>query len=458
MSHADILKYSKLSPDHGRKLTLDNIDIHQATHDMTEENQNPDAHYCTLMSTENRVSGNHLNNDKPICDLNALENATFCPSKFEHSKQRQNYIDLVSRVMTNSISCLKGLKEAVTYHISHQYSKEMAKPTDTTLIGVIYENENNADGMQNILDYLQNYVPSYEREGTKKYAEQAVVGDQLTVERGVNGLFEVSNGFTAEERHEGLHFEVADFHGGMKFLEYIFSHFYHPVATNDKCTLYSDRNLINRRNVRTDVSKDVSACKKFFLLELDARIVAATMNELGIEDIDATPSTDKLKMDIENASIREKRECLNVLAGKVVNKYILRDDKVQAILDKTRVATEASKKVETSDGERYMCRFPGCTKSFRYDGKRRRNHEKTHGEMVVEENRDTEKCVVMKDDMFNYQSSVLEVGLLLANFYDAVTEGDGQRLIRCWKFMLPYFKEDGQSSKKYAREAFFLLC
>ena len=73
--------------------------------------------------------------------------------------------------------------------------------------------------MQNILDYLQKYVPYYEREGTVKYAEQGVVGDQLTVERGVNGLFEVSNGFTAEERHEGLHFEVADFHGGMKFLE-----------------------------------------------------------------------------------------------------------------------------------------------------------------------------------------------------------------------------------------------
>ncbi len=52
-----------------------------------------------------------------------------------------------------------------------------------------------------------------------QYAEQAVVGDQLTVERGVNGLFEVANGFTAEERHEGLHFEIADFHGGMKFLE-----------------------------------------------------------------------------------------------------------------------------------------------------------------------------------------------------------------------------------------------
>lgn len=89
-----------------------------------------------------------------------------------------------------------------------------------TLIGILYENENEADGMQKILDELQKFVPSYmTEEGERKFAEQGVVGDQLTVERGVNGIQEVSNGFTSDERHEGLHFEIADFHGGMKFLE-----------------------------------------------------------------------------------------------------------------------------------------------------------------------------------------------------------------------------------------------
>jgi hypothetical protein len=88
-----------------------------------------------------------------------------------------------------------------------------------TLLGIIYENENEADGMQNVLDKLQEYVPDYFDGCKTHYVEQAVVGDQLTVERGVNGLFEVANGFTAEDRHEGLNFEIADFHGGMKFLE-----------------------------------------------------------------------------------------------------------------------------------------------------------------------------------------------------------------------------------------------
>ncbi len=45
------------------------------------------------------------------------------------------------------------------------------------------------------------------------------MGDQFSVERAVNGHASLANGFTAEERLEGLHFEVADWHAGNKFLE-----------------------------------------------------------------------------------------------------------------------------------------------------------------------------------------------------------------------------------------------
>ena len=41
---------------------------------------------------------------------------------------------------------------------------------------------------------------------------------------------------------------------------------------------------------------------------------------------------------------------------------------------------------------------------------------------------------------------------------DVVSEGDGSRIIRRWKFILPYLKADGSSSKKYALEGFNFLC
>lgn len=50
---------------------------------------------------------------------------------------------------------------------------------------------------------------------------QGIVGDQLSVERGINHLLQVANGLTSEERKEGMHMEIADFHSQMKFLQVI---------------------------------------------------------------------------------------------------------------------------------------------------------------------------------------------------------------------------------------------
>ena len=39
-----------------------------------------------------------------------------------------------------------------------------------------------------------------------------------------------------------------------------FKNFYNTKSAGDKCTLYSDRNLINRRNVRENVDAAVNPC------------------------------------------------------------------------------------------------------------------------------------------------------------------------------------------------------
>ena len=73
--------------------------------------------------------------------------------------------------------------------------------------------------MRNVIESLHQHVPFCEVDGDKQYSSQGIAGDQLTVERGVNSLMEVANGFDAEERKEGLHFEVGDFHAMIKFLQ-----------------------------------------------------------------------------------------------------------------------------------------------------------------------------------------------------------------------------------------------
>ena len=75
---------------------------------------------------------------------------------------------------------------------------------------MLHENENDADGILQILKSLNAYVPSYGTGNKKICGKQGLVGDQLSVERGINGHMSLGN---------GLHFEIADWHAGNKFLE-----------------------------------------------------------------------------------------------------------------------------------------------------------------------------------------------------------------------------------------------
>ena len=89
--------------------------------------------------------------------------------------------------------------------------------------------------------------------------------------------------------------------------QYGFDHFYDASSPGDKCTLHSDCILINRRNVRTDVSKKVDACKQFFELEVKSRVIAVTLTALGMKSLTDVPSSTLLPESLINASDQVKR-------------------------------------------------------------------------------------------------------------------------------------------------------
>jgi hypothetical protein len=64
--------------------------------------------------------------------------------------------------------------------------------------------------------------------------------------------------------------------------------------------------LINRRNVRADVESNVNACRRFFTLEVESRIIAACMMELGITEFDDTPSALKV-LDVKTWQVSSRR-------------------------------------------------------------------------------------------------------------------------------------------------------
>ena len=179
----------------------------------------------------------------------------------------------------------------------------------------------------------------------------------------------------------------------------------------------------------------VSACKQFLLMEVECRVIAAAMEELHIQDINDIPLDGYMPSNLTTK--KEKRDFLEKLAVSVVDKYILQCDKVELLLQKTGQALnqEVVKSMGMTADGRFMCRHPGCHKTFCYDGKHRQQHEATHG-LAVNETFNPEAANQKEDDMYNYQVSLMEYGMIIKNFYDAVSEGDGGRVFLDWKFML----------------------
>ena len=65
---------------------------------------------------------------------------------------------------------------------------------------------------------------------------------------------------------------------------------------------------------------------------------------------------------------------------------------------------------------------------------------------------ENEKC---DDGVYLYAIELLSLGLLWHGFHDAIREGDGERILRYWKFLLVLFKSTNH--RNYAKEAVNLL-
>ena len=85
-------------------------------------------------------------------------------------------------------------------------------------MGVIFKSENKSEEMLDILKKIRGYSPNVENADQTLHKSIPIVGDQLTVERGVNVIQAVQNAYTPEDKLEGIHMEIADWHTAVTFL------------------------------------------------------------------------------------------------------------------------------------------------------------------------------------------------------------------------------------------------
>ncbi len=72
--------------------------------------------------------------------------------------------------------------------------------------------------MIDILRDMHKWVPYTNQNDREVFDTVPVVGDQKTMERGVEAQFSISNAYSKEKRLEGLSFQLADWHHENKFL------------------------------------------------------------------------------------------------------------------------------------------------------------------------------------------------------------------------------------------------
>ena len=200
----------------------------------------------------------------------------------------------------------------------------------------------------------------------------------------------------------------------------IYSRFFSGKSDVDSCTMFLDRTLINRRNVTGDTHSSYRANRDFLSIVFESRVIAAAMKVLGFENQSSMPTKHQLPSNLQLLQTSQLK-CLNELAAKVVDQFVfLESSKVNDIVDSVLTQKEKDavlqKQKLTPEG-RFPCRFQGCDKSFKYNGKSRRNHELSHKPPVqVDEEPPSltlsrpvsfKKETKKEDDVFNYNCSLL---------------------------------------------------
>jgi len=96
-----------------------------------------------------------------------------------------------------------------------QYSTKPNHYTFQVPLGVLFKNENVNAEMLEILQQFQTYLP---KTSDGQFDSQTITGDQLSVERAVNVIASVGNGYTAEDRLEGTNLQIGDCHACVNIL------------------------------------------------------------------------------------------------------------------------------------------------------------------------------------------------------------------------------------------------
>ena len=135
-----------------------------------------------------------------------------------------------------------------------------------------------------------------------------------------------------------------------------------------------------RRTVTKEIKSDPTACEDLFLVILQSHVIAAAMKEFNFDSMEDMPPSSSLfgSKSFQEGTRTSRREVLVEASKKLVEKYTY--------------------KIEL------------------------------------------EKKPKENDHVLAYGKELMSLGLLYLEYRDSIREADGNRILRCWKYILFIFK------------------
>lgn len=174
----------------------------------------------------------------------------------------------------------------------------------------------------------------------------------------------------------------------------IWKYFYSPLSSSDHGTLYQLRNKLNRTDVVKTPKNNFNACEDFIDIITAGLVISATLTTFHMDSVSDSPSDTNLQ-NLWTLPDNERRAALMSMCEQVYDQFIrLSYDSAQA-------------------------------------------------------------SAMSTDGIFEYTIQLLRMASFFMEFADGIREGDGHRVLRCWKYMLVMFSASG--NRNYACEAANLL-
>ncbi|CAH3167804.1 unnamed protein product [Porites lobata] len=159
--------------------------------------------------------------------------AIACPGKTTCFKSKQHVSNQNKDLKTAQEKCDAVLLTHASHtHCSLESQKDVCNNVFQVPLGLIFKNENVNEDMLGILQQFHGYLPQTHNGGVDG---QLFSGDQLIVERAVNMISSVANGYTPKDRLEGINLQLGDWHAAVKLFSLIYARFYNGKSATDSC-------------------------------------------------------------------------------------------------------------------------------------------------------------------------------------------------------------------------------